>query len=581
MLVIRYLIAVVLALVAAAPGRGQGFDPTDPEAPFGGIYQFPEAVVPYGMPGPGRDGRNGNVSMAATGFDSASETAAAARGFLNALNEATDKINSDPSLNDNVMIDPGINHQPLIHVKVRIVEVQRSDSLAVSSVLDFITSSSPGAPFNEAPFNANSLNDELRRASGITRLGVPGLVDTTGAGSGMLVNLTSAHINYVASFLATELNADTISAPQVTTLNGKNVQFRAGSKIPFALGQTTISGSTSAVTEVFYKHVGTFVSVTPQIVNWGHNHEGLGLVPPKYATIAPPRLYGDEDIYKPLDAAYLLVTHDELGPLLPADLKQKFDNYISNSATANLADVRRDVRLGLNYILALQPALSRSQLDTVMDGTVGSPSSIPADNCEHCTWKPSDCTINLNLLVRLSDPGASDTEVATQTDVVSVRLTNETNVRAIANEVQVRSGHGAVIGGLITMRDVERTAKVPVLGDLPIVGAALRSKQTDRVKTETLIFVEAEVLPSFECADECGQPLVKAQTARDFCNGQIHLQGEICDGALSYGMHRAGLLGDYLPRPSHGELQYWQQYHQTIRHLRHHKITTHVLDTFE
>ena len=132
------------------------------------------------------------------------------------------------------------------------------------------------------------------------------------------------------------------------------------------------------------------------------------------------------------------------------------------------------------------------------------------------------------------------------------------------------------------MRDQEQISKVPFVGDIPIVGAAFRSTQTSRMKTETLIFVQAEVLPGFEnCYDECGENLVKSQTARDFCDSKVHIQGELCDGPLAQGMHRAGLQGDYLPRPSHGERQYWQYYHQTMRHSRHHRQTTHVLDTFQ
>ena len=42
----------------------------------------------------------------------------------------------------------------------------------------------------------------------------------------------------------------------------------------------------------------------------------------------------------------------------------------------------------------------------------------------------------------------------------------EDNVRAIADVVQVKSGHGVVIGGLIGANDTQSVSKVPVLGEL-------------------------------------------------------------------------------------------------------------------
>ncbi len=558
-------IAVGLAVVLATQASGQvGFDPTDPEDPFGGIYAFPGVAFPVSP---------------AVGLQGAAPSAV--EGELQALQRAANQLYADPASTKGVEIDPAINHQPLIHVKVRIVEVQRADSLAVSSVLDFITTPSAGmTPFGTAPFN-NTINGSNQRLAGITRMTLPGLIGVDGSGTGMLVNLSSAHINYVAGLLATELNADVITAPQVTTLNGKTVQFRSGSKVPFALGANVIaSGGSNTIQEFFYKHVGTYVRVTPQIVNWGRNHEGLGTVPPKYATNTANPLFGNEDIYEPFAAARIL--------LMDPFRKHLSDNEIAllsahmAAASPDVAAAQHDVRVALNKIMTIT-GWTRSQINQLLGKSVAPPLAALPDACAHCTWKPSECTINLNLSVRLSDLGQSDAAGTrpNSDDVVEININNETNVRAIANEVQVKSGYGAVIGGLITMRDVERVSKVPVVGDLPLVGAAFRSKTTERVKTETLIFVEAEVLPSFECAGECGQPLVKAKTAQDFCNGKSHLQGELCDGPLHYGMHRAGLLGDYLPRPSHGELEYWRYYHHTIHHQRHHKVTTHVLDTLE
>ncbi len=44
--------------------------------------------------------------------------------------------------------------------------------------------------------------------------------------------------------------------------------------------------------------------------------------------------------------------------------------------------------------------------------------------------------------------------------------------------------------------DVEALTKVPVVGDLPLVGWLFRSKSVSRKKSEILIFLEAEVMPA-------------------------------------------------------------------------------------
>ena len=173
-----------------------------------------------------------------------------------------------------------IYHQPLVQVKVRVVEVVRNDNLLAQSVLDYV-STRTGPP---SLIQGNNLNNNLQGQVAATRFplsSATGLLGVTEANalqgtSGGVINLTSEHLNFVASLLATEFNADVITAPEVVTLNGQNVEFTSGSKIPFDLGQNVITGSTANIQQFFYKSVGTFVSVTPRIVNWGLHSEGGG-----------------------------------------------------------------------------------------------------------------------------------------------------------------------------------------------------------------------------------------------------------------------------------------------------------------
>lgn len=60
--------------------------------------------------------------------------------------------------------------------------------------------------------------------------------------------------------------------------------------------------------------------------------------------------------------------------------------------------------------------------------------------------------------------------------------------------VVVKSGHTIIIGGLIQDAEQKTMQKFPVLGDLPIIGAAFRSKTHNFSKTELVVFLTPRVV---------------------------------------------------------------------------------------
>ena len=65
--------------------------------------------------------------------------------------------------------------------------------------------------------------------------------------------------------------------------------------------------------------------------------------------------------------------------------------------------------------------------------------------------------------------------------------------RSSENRVIARSGQTVVIGGLLEDRETGSVSKVPLLGDIPLLGALFRSSGTDTTKTELLIFLTPTV----------------------------------------------------------------------------------------
>jgi general secretion pathway protein D len=70
------------------------------------------------------------------------------------------------------------------------------------------------------------------------------------------------------------------------------------------------------------------------------------------------------------------------------------------------------------------------------------------------------------------------------------------NTRSIVTTLQLLDGQTAVLGGLINESTQEVNDKVPLLGDLPIVGRLFQSKVSERTKKNLVIFVTARLIRS-------------------------------------------------------------------------------------
>lgn len=69
-----------------------------------------------------------------------------------------------------------------------------------------------------------------------------------------------------------------------------------------------------------------------------------------------------------------------------------------------------------------------------------------------------------------------------------------TNERIIETTVIVEDGEILVLGGLLedTLRESQQS--VPILGSIPFVGALFRSRKTDKVKTNLMVFIRPKIL---------------------------------------------------------------------------------------
>jgi general secretion pathway protein D len=100
-------------------------------------------------------------------------------------------------------------------------------------------------------------------------------------------------------------------------------------------------------------------------------------------------------------------------------------------------------------------------------------------------------TILLKIEQEASGIAAAAAQVAT--DLI-------TNKRTITTRVLVDDGGMIVLGGLIEDRLTESENKVPLLGDIPLIGELFRVRSTTKTKTNLMVFIRPRVLRTPEDA---------------------------------------------------------------------------------
>lgn len=117
------------------------------------------------------------------------------------------------------------------------------------------------------------------------------------------------------------------------------------------------------------------------------------------------------------------------------------------------------------------------------------------------TIERKDVGLTLKVKPQVSEGGRI--KLTIQQEVSSVQdTTNQagiiTNKRSIDTAVQVGDGETIVLGGLI-QDDVRASEdKVPLLGDIPLLGALFRSEKTARTKTNLMVFLRPRIVGASE-----------------------------------------------------------------------------------
>lgn len=85
----------------------------------------------------------------------------------------------------------------------------------------------------------------------------------------------------------------------------------------------------------------------------------------------------------------------------------------------------------------------------------------------------------------------------------------EVNVQEMDSVINLHSGEAVVMGGLMQDRSVSGRTAVPVLGELPYVGALFRQQNDTNEKTELVIFLKATIMDNASGATQTDKDLYR------------------------------------------------------------------------
>jgi general secretion pathway protein D len=110
------------------------------------------------------------------------------------------------------------------------------------------------------------------------------------------------------------------------------------------------------------------------------------------------------------------------------------------------------------------------------------------------------CTVNLTLVPSLTDFNGYDTppaipNVTAGLNVVQLPvLLPDFTVRQVITTVNVWDNQTVVLGGLVSSSIESTQDKVPIIGDIPLVGQLFQSKSKQSVKKNLMIFVTPTIV---------------------------------------------------------------------------------------
>lgn len=121
------------------------------------------------------------------------------------------------------------------------------------------------------------------------------------------------------------------------------------------------------------------------------------------------------------------------------------------------------------------------------------------------TVERKDIGITLKVTPQINEGDAITLDVIQEVENVSASASSEatdivTNKRSVKTKVLVRDQDVLVLGGLIDTTDQTTVKKVPLLGDIPLVGSLFKTTKVEKLRRNLMVFIRPTILADAQSA---------------------------------------------------------------------------------
>ncbi len=185
------------------------------------------------------------------------------------------------------------------------------------------------------------------------------------------------------------------------------------------------------------------------------------------------------------------VTFPDLAAVLKAYKGDSHVNVIATPQILTTDNKKAEISVGENV-----PYLTRTQ--AAIDTTTGS-SGINNDyeSIGYQNYEYKDIATKLTITPQINQADILRLEIATEVSKLKAGSASDkptTFKRTATTTVLVKDNNTIVIGGIIGQDETEGENKVPLLGDIPVVGWLFKEKNTKQLKTNMFIFITPRII---------------------------------------------------------------------------------------